>query len=138
IVFGVIFVMAFMVVSNPLTTVFISKIKGNSLEVSIKKDSLYHEIVLNSEKYKIPASDAKIDRIWKALPGYNGLKVDIEASYKKMKESGEFEEEKLVFKQVKPAIHLEDLPPAPIYKGHPDKPMVSFIINVAWGNEYLP
>ena len=26
---------------------------------------------------------------------------------------------------------------APIYKGHPDKPMVVFIINVAWGNEYL-
>ena len=27
----------------------------------------------------------------------------------------------LIFKQVKPLIHLEELPPAPIYKGHPDK-----------------
>ena len=45
--------------------------------------------------------------------------------------------ENLIFKQVKPIIHLEELPPSPIYKGHPDKPMVSFIINVAWGNEYL-
>ena len=63
--------------------------------------------------------------------------MDIEASYKKMKKDGKFNEEKLVFKQVKPLIHLEDLPPAPIYKGHPEKPMVSFIINVAWGNEYF-
>ena len=30
------------------------------------------------------------------------------------------------------------MPPSPIYRGHPEKPMVSFIINVAWGNEYLP
>ncbi len=32
---------------------------------------------------------------------------------------------------------MDDLGPAPIYRGHPDKPMVSFLINVAWGNEYL-
>lgn len=38
---------------------------------------------------------------------------------------------------MKPEVHLNDLPPSPIYRGHPEKPMVSFIINVAWGNEYL-
>ena len=43
--------------------------------------------------------------------------MDIEASYEKMKKDGKFNEEKLVFKQVKPLIHLEELPPAPIYKG---------------------
>ena len=31
-----------------------------------------------------------------------GIEVDIEASYKKMKKDGKFNEEKLVFKQVKP------------------------------------
>ena len=55
-----------------------------------------------------------------------------------MKSKGVFDEKKLEYTQVKPKIHLKDLPPTPIYKGHPDKPMVSFIINVAWGNEYLP
>ena len=92
---------------------------------------------MKADDYKVPAIDAKIDPIWKAIPGYNGLEVDVDASYKKMKESGKFSDEKLVFKQVKPNIHLDDLPPTAIYKGHPDKPMVSFIINVAWGNEYL-
>ena len=136
-IFGVIFVMAFIMVSNPYTTQFISEKRDHSLAVSKTKDSLYHEIEMNSEKYELPASDAKIDPIWKAIPGYNGLKVDVDASYRKMKEGGEFSEEKLQFKQVKPNVHLEDLPAAPIYKGHPEKPMVSFIINVAWGNEYL-
>jgi probable sporulation protein (polysaccharide deacetylase family) len=54
-----------------------------------------------------------------------------------MKKAGQFSPELLVFEEVRPKVHLSDLPPAAIYKGHPDKPMVSFIINVAWGNEYL-
>ncbi|WP_071395291.1 polysaccharide deacetylase family protein [Bacillus tuaregi] len=136
-VFGFIFVVAFMLVSNPFTTEYLSNMKGSSFSVSKPKDSLFQEIVLKSEEYEVPPSDAKIDPIWKAIPGYNGLKVDAEASYKKMKSSGEFVEDKLVFRQIKPKVHLDELPPAPVYKGHPDKPMVSFIINVAWGNEYL-
>ena len=55
-----------------------------------------------------------------------GLKVDIEASYKNMKKKEVFDEKKLVFIQIKPKVHLKDLPPSPIYKGHPEKPMVSF------------
>lgn len=136
-VFGFIFVMAFMLVSNPYTSQFISNQKGDLLAVSKPKDALYQEIVSESEKYRVPAQDAKIDPIWKAIPGYNGLEVDTEASYKRMRENGEFDEDKLILKQIKPNVHLKELPPAPIYKGHPDKPMVSFIINVAWGNEYL-
>ena len=66
-----------------------------------------------------------------------GLKVDISASYQKMKKAGKFDKKELVFKEIQPSLHLKDLPPSPIYRGHPDKPMVSFIINVAWGNEYL-
>lgn len=54
-----------------------------------------------------------------------------------MKRAGAFDEKLLVYDQVKPDVHLESLKPEPIYRGHPDKPMVSFIINVAWGNEYL-
>jgi probable sporulation protein (polysaccharide deacetylase family) len=71
------------------------------------------------------------------MPGYNGLQVDITASIENMKKQNTFDEKKLVFKQMPPKVHLKDLPPAPIYRGHPDKPMVGFIINVAWGNEYL-
>ncbi|MEH7255474.1 polysaccharide deacetylase family protein [Neobacillus niacini] len=125
-------------VNNPLVDTYVSSLKGNALTVGKQENSLYQSIVKNAPTYEIPPSDAKIDRVWKAIPGYNGIKVDIDASYKNMKKNGIFVEKKLVYKQIEPAIHLKDLPPSPIYRGHPDKPMVSFIINVAWGNEYLP
>ena len=55
-----------------------------------------------------------------------------------MKKHGVFNEKMLVFDQIKPRVHLSNIKGAPIYRGNPQKPMVSFIINVAWGNEYLP
>ncbi len=82
--------------------------------------------------------DAKLDRVWKAIPGYNGLTIDVEESYLAMWESSNFDEKKLVYKEVPPKIHLTDLPPSPIYRGNPKKPMVTLLINVAWGNEFIP
>nr|WP_132948209.1 polysaccharide deacetylase family protein [Thermolongibacillus altinsuensis] len=107
-------------------------------EATKQTDPLYVEMMEKSKQYEIPPQDAKIDRVWKAIPGYNGLKVDIKASYKNMKTLGKFDAKQLVYQQVSPNIHLSDLPPSPIYRGHPDKPMVAFLINVAWGNEYIP
>ena len=52
-----------------------------------------------------------------------------------MKKKGRFDEKLLIYKQVAPKIHLANLKAAPIYRAHPDKPVVSFLINVAWGNE---
>lgn len=109
----------------------------DAVTVAAQKDDLYQELLQKAPEYEVKAQNAKIDHIWKAMPGYNGLKVNIEKSYKKMKQAGEFDEKLLVYDQVKPDVHLESLKPEPIYRGHPDKPMVSFIINVAWGNEYL-
>ncbi|MBY0120645.1 polysaccharide deacetylase family protein [Bacillus sp. S/N-304-OC-R1] len=135
--FSIIFIAAILFVNNPLTSEYVLGLKAGSIIASKQKDPLYNEIVSRSAQYYIPPQDAKIDRVWKAIPGLNGIKVDIDASYKKMKADGEFKEEKLVFQQVLPKLQLNDLPPSPIYKGHPEKPMVSFIINVAWGNEYI-
>ncbi len=125
-------------VNNPLVDTYVTSLKGNVVTVGKQENPLYQSIIKNASTYEIPPSNAKIDEVWKAIPGYNGLTVDIEASFKNMKKSGTFDEKKLVYKQTKPSVHLEDLSPSPIYRGHPDKPMVSFIINVAWGNEYLP
>ena len=114
-------------------------VRGNITTSSeINKDDLYRKIQMFSEQHKIEPIDAKIDRIWKAMPGYNGLSVNIKASYKKMKKSGEFDKNKIVYEEIPPNVHLEDLAPEPIYRGNPQKPMVAFLINVAWGNEYIP
>src|SRR5690606_34025915 len=37
-----------------------------------------------------------------------------------------------------PNKHLNDLQAAPIYRGHPEKQMVAFLINVSWGEEHIP
>lgn len=133
----ILFVIAWISVNNPVVNTYVASLQENALPAGKQEDPLYQTIIKNAPTYNIPASDAKIDRVWKAIPGYNGRMVDVEASFKNMKKNGNFDEKKLIFTQTKPKVHLNNLPPTPIYRGHPDKPMVSFIINVAWGNEYL-
>ncbi len=126
------------IINNPLTETYLATLKLVAEYISTDQNDLYNQIVNKADQYSIKPQDARIDKVWKAIPGYNGIEVDIKASYKNMKQDKQFDENKLVFKQVPPSIHLKDLPAAPIYRGNPDKPMVSFLINVAWGNEYIP
>jgi probable sporulation protein (polysaccharide deacetylase family) len=126
------------VIQNPYTSAYVSTMKVAEVSAVKQPDELYQTIAAKVKDYEKPAQDAQIHTVWKATPGYNGITIDIDESYKKMKKIGKFDEKQLVFKQLKPKVHLSDLPSAPIYRGHPDKTMVSFLINVAWGNEYLP
>ena len=106
-----------------------------------KKDineELYKKINEYGEQHRVEPINANVDKVWKAIPGYNGKEVDVEASYKNMEKDGEFDETKVVYKELSPEIHLDDLGPEPIYKGNPQKPMAVFLINVAWGNEFIP
>lgn len=131
-------IIAFFVVNNQYTNRYVSVLSVNSSFVSGHTDALYEEIKTKSSTYEIAPKDAYIDRVWKAIPGYNGLSVDVESSYQKMKKKGKFNEGLLVFKEISPKVHLRDLPPSPVYRGNPEKPLVAFAINVAWGNEYIP
>ncbi|MFA9558034.1 polysaccharide deacetylase family protein [Evansella sp. AB-rgal1] len=125
-------------VHNPITTGYIYELRSEAETVLKVEDPLFSEIKQKQLEYNIEPKDAVIDKVWKAIPGYNGLAVDVEASYEKMKKEGTFEEENLVFNEIPPKTMLKDLPAAPIYRGNRQKPMVSFMVNVAWGNEYLP
>ncbi|GLI84369.1 hypothetical protein ANABIO32_20740 [Rossellomorea marisflavi] len=133
----VIAILTLAAVQNPLTDQYVAHLKGQSVTTASNKSNLMQQI---EEKASggIKPQDAVIDPVWKATPGYNGIDLDIEASYKQMKKTGTFDDDKLVWKQLKPSKHLEDLPPSPVYRGNPEKPMAAFIINVAWGNEYIP
>lgn len=108
------------------------------IATQFEDENLLQQIHAYAKENNSPPIDAKIDTVWKAIPGYNGLEVNIEQSYLNMWPSEEFIKEKLIFKERVPKIHLEDLSAAPIYKGNPEKPMVSFLINVAWGDEFIP
>lgn len=114
---------------------YIGNIKARPVSIN---DELYQSIRQYSEQHLIEPIDAKVDRVWKAIPGYNGKKVDVEASYKSMEKAGSFNESKIVYVEIPPNVHLDDLGPEPIYRGNPNKPMVAPLINVAWGNDYIP
>lgn len=127
---------ATLIIQNPWTTQYVVSLKQTAVPIG-KNIKLYNEIQDFAQSVYIPPKDAKVDPVWKKIPGYNGLKVNIDASYDNMKKEGKFIEKLLVYEQVPPKVHLSDLPAEPIYKGHPDKPMISLLINVAWGEEYL-
>jgi len=132
------FLLVLAILQSPWVEQYITGLRTSPIETVKAGDRLYSEIERKAKQLEIPAQDAKLDRVWKVIPGYNGLKVDIEASYKNMKQIGKYDERLIVYDQVAPKVHLNDLPPQAIYRGHPEKPMVAFIINVAWGNEYIP
>jgi probable sporulation protein (polysaccharide deacetylase family) len=96
------------------------------------------KITAESNKRKIAAIDAKVDRVWKAIPGYNGLEVDIQKTLELNKAGTEDQSLQFVYKEIKPKVNLQELGAYPIYKGNPQKPMVSLLINVAWGDEFIP
>lgn len=136
-VFFFIVVLSFNNFSNPFEFNQVSKF--STIQYTMKeKDPLYNEINAKSTAYKIPPQNAVIDKVWKKIPGLNGRKVNIEKSYKKMKKEGVFNKKLLVFEGISPAVSLNDLPPAPIYRGNPNKKMVALMINVSWGTEYIP
>jgi len=85
------------------------------------------------------AVDARVDRVWHAIPGLSGWALNIAQSEQttKMKHDGQTH---LVWDKVPPTVSLRTLPPEPIYKGPSsaaEKP-VCLMVNVSWGEEYVP
>ncbi|MCJ8010654.1 polysaccharide deacetylase family protein [Paenibacillus sp. KQZ6P-2] len=105
--------------------------------VEPQQDPLYKQILEKREQTRIQPVDAVLDRVWKAIPGYNGLEIDAEETYKQAKAAGASSPITYVYRQIPPKVNLEDLGAEPIYRGNPKKPMVALMINVAWGNEFI-
>jgi peptidoglycan-N-acetylglucosamine deacetylase len=137
IVSGLFLVFLVYILNVPAIDLYVSSVKGQPVIVQVQPEweSKLNQVAIKYEKDPI---DARIDQVWKAIPGYNGLKINKDKSLERMQQAGAWDESKLVFEEVKPKVNLADLKPAPIYRGNPQKPMISFMVNVAWGNEYLP
>jgi probable sporulation protein (polysaccharide deacetylase family) len=97
---------------------------------------LRKRVELLANQYNADPIDAKHDRVWKAIPGLNGVKIDVEATLKQAKEQNG-DRIPLVVKQIPPKVTLDDLGPLPIYRGNPQKKQMALMVNVAWGTEYL-
>ena len=70
-------------------------------------DPIMKKINNNKKQKEKPSVDATINDS-KMIPGYNGLVVDVTASFKKMKNYGSYNESLLVFEEVKPTISSVD------------------------------
>lgn len=81
--------------------------------------------------------NAKLSNYGLIIPGYNGVQLDKEKSFQNMKFKKLWVRKDLIWKEVRPNISIADLPVAPINCGNPQKASIAFMINVAWGNEYL-
>ncbi|UVI32549.1 polysaccharide deacetylase family protein [Paenibacillus spongiae] len=109
-------------------TAFLSGDEDQALRLRIEEESA---------KRRIAPIDARVDRVWKAIPGYNGIEVDVKKTYLHMRSEPADAPIKFFYKEIQPKVGLDDLGIEPIYKGNPEKPMVALMINVAWGNEFL-
>nr|WP_302104692.1 polysaccharide deacetylase family protein [Polycladomyces sp. WAk] len=125
-----------LVSSEPVAS-YVSRIKGKA-EPVWHSDDLYARIRQEAQKRGEPPIDARVDRVWKAIPGYDGVEVDVEATYRLAKRKGWVEPKQWIYRVVPARVKLDDLGPHPIYRGNERKPMAALMINVAWGTEHLP
>lgn len=85
-----------------------------------------------------PPVEAELDPInGGVIPELNGVQVDIEETVRKILKSHPGEEVSPVLLKIEPKTTMKDYPTAPVYRGSPDKQQISFLVNVAWGNEYI-
>ncbi|QRF23679.1 polysaccharide deacetylase family protein [Alicyclobacillus sp. TC] len=91
---------------------------------------------LNKEFGQAP-TNARIDRVWKGIPGLSGWQLDIPAS-QRLTASATDGKYHLQWQSVAPTEHLEKLPPAPVYRAPATEKSATLMINVSWGEEYLP
>jgi probable sporulation protein (polysaccharide deacetylase family) len=123
--------------STDINQYVVSLKSNNDLAMDSVNEDLQQKIAeMAKKKYKAPI-DSRIDPVWKGIPGYNGIRVDLETSYRVAEQLGVVEERGLIYEEIPIQVQLDDLGAVPIYRGNPDKPMVSLMINVAWGTEHL-
>ena len=92
-------------------------------------DEIMISIKENSDNYKKDSIDAKV-KDNTIIPGISGRRVNINKSYKKMKEYGKYNEELYVYDYIKPDISLSDNKDKIITNINKKKRMVNLIFMV--------
>lgn len=124
------------VVQSPAVTAYVAAVKEGDLP-ALKRGDLRSEIESEAKRRYEPPVDARVDEVWKAIPGYDGLAVDVEETYRLAKKREQGSPIPWVYKVVPARVTLDDLEPQPIYRGNEKKPMVALMVNVSWGTEHL-
>lgn len=100
------------------------------IEVIREEDEIMIELESIKDIYKIEPINATIASNT-IIPGLNGRNINIEASYKKMKSNGLFNENLLIYDDITPKINLNSNKDKFIIQGNNNKQIISliFILN---------
>ena len=91
------------------------------------KHPLVQEIESNKEELYVNSIDSKlIDELY-IIPGLNGKEVNVNSSFNVMKPSNIYDENQIVYNQIKPNISLEDNKDKIIIRGNPNKNNISLL-----------
>ena len=96
-------------------------------------DEIMIEIKNNHKKYNSDSVDAIIEKNT-IIPGICSKEVNINKSYKNMKQNGYYNDKLYIYDYSKPNISLNDNIDKYIIKGNPNKRMVSLIFKVKFGD----
>ena len=98
------FLEAFLVIALVLFSFYYTE---KAIVVLESNDPIMKEIKDKGSTLEEDALNAKIDGDY-LVPGYNGLVIDLEESFTKMKGYGSYNDALLVFEEVKPTISIDD------------------------------
>lgn len=100
------------------------------------KDPIYESIETFAMDYYINSVNAMIEGN-SIIPGLTGKQVNLEKSFRNMKNNGYFNELDFVFEEIKPSISLEENKDKIIKKGNKEKQAISFILEDSTYLSYL-
>lgn len=104
-------------------------ITDKTAKVASNMDDIMIDIKSNYKKYSTDSIDAII-KDNTIIPGKYGKKVNINKSYKNMKQNGYYNENLYIYDYIKPKISLEDNKDKYIISGNKEKRIVSLIFLV--------
>lgn len=112
-----------------LLTVFSFYYTNKLIEFSKSKDPIMIEIMKNKDDYNKLSIDALINNNY-ITPGSEGLEVDVDKSYTKMKKLGKYNDNLYVYDVVKPTISIKDNYNKFVINGNTTKKEASLIFKV--------
>ena len=110
---------------------------NKSVELLKSIDPIMKKIKSNSEKYEIETVNAKIDDDT-IIPGYSGIKIDINKSYSNMKKMNKYNPNYYVFKESIPTISIVNNNDKYITRGNYLKDEVALIFKINKNSDLVP
>lgn len=114
------------IISIILLICFSFFVTDKTAKVASSMDEIMVKIKENYKDYKVDSIDATINKDT-IIPGIYGREVNINKSYKNMKQSGYYSSNLFVYDYIKPKVSLEDNLDKYIISGNKEKRMVSLI-----------